>query len=752
MPKNLVIVESPTKCGTVRKILGSEYEVKASFGHIAQLTKSGESETGIRIEDGKVICDYEPTDRGKATLVELKKAAKEASMVYLATDEDREGEGISSNLLMLLKLRKGQYRRVTYGEITPAAINKAFSQARDTLDWDLVGAQRARQCLDKFVGYKVSPLLWQLPNVGKSAGRVQTCALRLICELEEKIQAFKVEDYWSVTAEYQEGFTASYFGTANDPSAPSTDAPAADVPLTILREPQNTRSTEETSEDAIDSREVKKPESKRVSSKAEADRIIKIAQAATHQVVEYSGKKSTKNPPPPLITSSLQKIAGVRHGMNAKRTMEVAQKLYERGLITYMRTDSVLLSTDFMIKAKEWLLGFKPAAVPKKPVQHRNKKGAQEAHEAIRPTNVASTPKAIQSDLSDEEYKVYSLVWRRAVASLCSPAVLDKTRIIIQSGEILWEARGSILLEAGYTWCWDDISKDSQLPILKRGQQVQPQKIEAEKKQTKPPSRYTEPTLTEKLEKLGVGRPSTYAGIMTTLRDGGYVEFKGDKNKPQILSPTPVGIETDRVLAKIFPKIQDPKFTASMEEDLDAIAKGEKDWQNYFIGWNQDILTPALAGAMKAMNLVDRSISKAAAELLEVTEYPCPSCQQPLSKYTHVNAKGEKKTKLLCATKSKVKCQKVVCYETSRGYWNPDNDETLGEKLELSKIPCPECLKVMAQVPKNAGGFFLKCMSCKDVVMFQNYGTGEWFAPQKKGKSKSTKSRKSSKTSKVKQR
>ncbi len=742
MPKNLVIVESPTKCGTVRKILGSQYEVKASYGHIAQLTKSGESDTGIRIEGSKVICDYEPTDRGKATLAELKKAVKEATMVYLATDEDREGEGISSNLLMLLGLKKGQYRRVTYGEITPAAINKAFSQARDTLDWNLVGAQRARQCLDKFVGYKVSPLLWQLPNVGKSAGRVQTCALRLICELEEKIQAFKVEDYWSVTAEYQEGLTASYFGTANDRSTQSNDTP-----------------TEETSEgaipaasDAIDSREVKKPESKRVSSKAEADRIIKIAQAATHQVIEYSGKKSTKNPPPPLITSSLQKIAGVRHGMNAKRTMEIAQKLYERGLITYMRTDSVLLSNDFMAKAKEWLLGFKPAAVPKKPVQHRNKKGAQEAHEAIRPTNVTSTPKAIQSDLNDEEYKVYSLVWRRAIASLCSPAVLDKTRIIIQSGEILWEARGSILLEPGYTWCWDDISKDSQLPTLKRGQEVQPQKIESEKKQTKPPSRYTEPTLTEKLEKLGVGRPSTYAGIMTTLRDGGYVEFKGDQNKPQILSPTPVGIETDRVLAEIFPKIQDPKFTASMEEDLDAIAQGEKDWQKYFIGWNQNTLTPALANAMTALNLTERPVTRAAAELLGATEYPCPSCQQPLSKYTHVNAKGEKKTKLLCATKPKVKCQKVIYYETSRGYWNPDNDQTLGENLELSKIPCPECLKVMAQIPKTAGGFFLKCQSCKDVVMFKNHGTGEWFAPQKKIKSKSTKTKKSSKTSKVNQR
>jgi DNA topoisomerase I len=475
--KNLVIVESPTKCGTVRKILGSQYEVKASFGHIAQLTKSGESDTGIKIEGERVLCDYEPNgDRGRATLAELQKAVKDAQMVYLATDEDREGEGISSNLLLLLGLKKGQYRRVTYGEITPAAIQKAFAQARDTLDWDLVGAQRARQCLDKFVGYKVSPLLWQLPNVGKSAGRVQSCALRLICDLEEKIKNFKPEDYWSLTATYQEGFTAHYFGTTND--------------STVIQA-SNDNPTEETSEDAIDSREVKKPESKRVNSQAEADRIIQIAQATTHQVVEYSGKKSSKNPPPPLITSSLQKIAGVRHGMNAKRIMEVAQKLYERGLITYMRTDSVMLSADFVTQAREWLLGFKPAAVPVKSIQHRNKKGAQEAHEAIRPTNVVSTPKAIQGDLSDEEYKVYSLIWRRAVASLCSPAILDKTRIIIQSGEILWEARGSILLEPGYTWCWDDISKDTQLPLLKRGQQVQPLKIAGEKKQTKPPTRYT---------------------------------------------------------------------------------------------------------------------------------------------------------------------------------------------------------------------------------------------------------------------
>lgn len=721
MPKNLVIVESPTKCGTVKKILGSQYEVKASFGHIAQLTKGGESDTGIRIEGDKVLCDYEPNgDRGRATLAELKKAAKDAQMVYLATDEDREGEGISSNLLLLLGLKKGQYRRVTYGEITPAAITKAFAQARDTLDWDLVGAQRARQCLDKFVGYKVSPLLWQLPNVGKSAGRVQTCALRLVCELEEKIRAFKPEDYWSVTAEYQEGFTATYFGTVSDQSN-NSDSPA-----------------EETSEDAIDSREVKKPESKRVNSQAEADRIIQIAQAATHKIVEYSGKKTSKNPPPPLITSSLQKIAGVRHGINAKRIMEVAQKLYERGLITYMRTDSVMLSGDFAAQAREWLLGFKPAAVPEKPVQHRNKKGAQEAHEAIRPTNVASTPKAIQGDLSDEEYKVYSLIWRRAVASLCNPAILDKTRVVIQSGEILWEARGSILLEAGYTWCWDDISKDTQLPILQRGQQVQPLKIEAEKKQTKPPARFTEPTLTEKLEKLGVGRPSTYAGIMSTLRDGGYVDFKGESNKPKVLWPTAVGIETDRILAKIFPKIQDPKFTAAMEEDLDAISKGQKDWQKYFISWNQDILTPALANAKTSMNLRDTPAARAEAELLGVTEYPCPSCNQPLSKYSHVNRQGEKKTKLLCVAKPKVKCQKVVYYETSRGYWNPDSDQTLGENLETSSISCPKCQKLMAQVPKVSGGFFLKCQSCKDSLMFLSQATGEWFSPKnKKPKSQS---------------
>jgi DNA topoisomerase I len=725
MPKNLVIVESPTKCGTVKKILGSQYDVKASFGHIAQLTKGGESDTGIRIEGDKVLCDYEPNgDRGRATLVELKKAARDAQMVYLATDEDREGEGISSNLLLLLGLKKGQYRRVTYGEITPAAITKAFAQARDTLDWDLVGAQRARQCLDKFVGYKVSPLLWQLPNVGKSAGRVQTCALRLVCELEEKIQAFKAEDYWSVTAEYEEGFTASYFGTVSD------------------RSNNNETPTEETSEDAIDSREVKKPESKRVNTQAEADRIIQIAQAATHKIVEYSGKKTSKNPPPPLITSSLQKIAGVRYGINAKRIMEVAQKLYERGLITYMRTDSVMLSGDFAAQAREWLLGFKPAAVPEKPVQHRNKKGAQEAHEAIRPTNVASTPKAIQGDLSDEEYKVYSLIWRRAVASLCSPAILDKTRIVIQSGEILWEAQGSILLEAGYTWCWDDISKDTQLPILQRGQQVQPLKIEAEKKQTKPPSRFTEPTLTEKLEKLGVGRPSTYAGIMSTLRDGGYVDFKGESNKPKVLWPTAVGIETDRILAKIFPKIQDPKFTAAMEEDLDAIAKGQKDWQNYFISWNQDTLTPALANAKTSMNLRDMPAARVEAELLGVTEYPCPSCNQPLSKYSHVNRQGEKKTKLLCAAKPKVKCQKVVFYETRRGYWNPDSDRTLGENLEVSNIPCPKCQKLLAQVPKASVGFFLKCQGkCKDLVMFQNNETGEWFSPQ----NKSTKKTESSK-------
>jgi DNA topoisomerase I len=229
---------------------------------------------------------------------------------------------------------------------------------------------------------------------------------------------------------------------------------------------------------------------------------------------------------------------------------------------------------------------------------------------------------------------------------------------------------------------------------------------------------------------------------MTTLRDGGYVDFQGENNKPKVLWATPLGIETDRVLTKIFPKIQDPKFTAVMEEDLDAIAKGEKDWQKYFIDWNQDILTPALAHAKTSLNLRDTPAARAIAELLEVTEFPCPSCKKPLSKYSHVNRQGIQKTKLLCAAKPKVKCQKVIYYEVSRGYWNPDSNQTLGENLECSQIPCPECLKLMVQVPKTAGGFFLKCQTCKDSVMFLNYGTGEWFAPPKKTKSKSTKQKK----------
>ena len=731
----LLIVESPNKIKTLKSILGSDWNIQASLGHITELAQDGEDSLGFTLHPDQVECRYQPrADRGKKIIAQLREAARKAEMVYLATDPDREGEGISFHLMQQLRLKKGQYKRVTYTQITEAAVKAAIANARE-LDFGLVGAQQARQCLDKLVGYKVSPILWQSSG-GKSAGRVQSPALHLVCDRERTIQNFKSTDYWSVWVEYGEGFRAYYLSGLDDSQIADSD------------------SDDLQTDDAADTSQTEQVESKRVLSQTQADRLVQIAQSHPHQVIEFAGRDVKKNPPPPLTTSSLQQAAGVRYSFDAEKTMQIAQTLFEgvdlpqgrKALITYHRTDSVTLAPEFCGAARQWLGKHDPENVPAKTVKHRDKSGAQGAHEAIRPTYLEITPESIQSHLSPDQFKLYDLIWRRAMASQCALARLQKTRAVVRSGDVVWEARGSIIIFSGYTKYWNDLGQDTQLPTLHDGQSLTLKQAAHTKKQTQPPARYSEAKLVQTLERLGVGRPSTYATTMKILKERGYVQVKG-----KVMIPTEVGLKTDEVLSQILPNLIDAGLTAEMEASLDAIADGKRDWQRYLIDWNQNAFQPALDRARQRLDVAERPMSKSE-EAGKLTEHPCPVCENSLEEYQY-QRNNEIKVLLRCSNpKNRRKsCKEVVFFKTKHGTWWNKELGAIGEAStpsqredELSDVPCPECSKPLSKIPRQkvTDGFFLKCKhGCPDVVMFwsvhpigklQGNRTARWERPKSK--------------------
>ncbi|MEO1185341.1 MAG: type IA DNA topoisomerase, partial [Cyanobacteria bacterium J06636_27] len=436
MPKRLLIVESPGKVKKLSKILGSEWIVRASCGHIRELSNEGEDSLGFTMDGSNVRCRYIPrSQQAKETISKLKAAARQVSEVVLATDPDREGETIAWHLKEALGLREP--KRVVYTEITESAVRSAVARPR-RLDANLVGAGLCRDCLDKLVGYKGSPLVWALNNGAKSVGRVQSATLHLICQREREILSFVPQDYWSVWVDYAEGFRAFYKGMVN----------SAD----------NTAQQDNQENDDTVVKKSEKAESTRVLSEAEADRLVAEAKKYPHQIIKYEGKTTYRQPPPPFITSTLQQAAGSRLKFAPEKTMQVAQKLYEAGLITYMRTDSVMLSPEFCDSVRKWLEQNDPQNLPNKTARHRSKKTAQEAHEAIRPTNVFRPSTELRVELSADEFSLYVLIWKRAVASQCRPAQLRKTLVIIKSGEILWQARGQIVEFLGYAKYWANLS------------------------------------------------------------------------------------------------------------------------------------------------------------------------------------------------------------------------------------------------------------------------------------------------------
>ena len=690
MPKRLLIVESPGKVKKLSKILGSEWIVRASCGHIRELSNEGEDSLGFTMDGNNVRCRYIPrSQQAKETISKLKAAAKQVQEVVLATDPDREGETIAWHLKEALGLREP--KRVVYTEITASAVRSAVARPR-RLDANLVGAGLCRDCLDKLVGYKGSPLVWALNNGAKSVGRVQSATLHLICQREREILSFIPQDYWSVWVDYAEGFRAFYKGMVN-----SADHTAQ-------------QDNQENDDTVVKKSE--KAESTRVLSEAEAERLVTEARNHPHQIIKYEGKITSRQPPPPFITSTLQQAAGSRLKFAPEKTMQVAQKLYEAGLITYMRTDSVMLSPEFCASVRKWLEQNDPQNLPNTTARHRSKKTAQEAHEAIRPTNVFRPSVELRVELLPDEFSLYVLIWKRAVASQCRAAQLRKTLVIIKSGEILWQARGQVVEFLGYAKYWANLSKDTLLPNLEQGQILNLENAGHEKKQTQPPPRYSEPKLVQLMERKGIGRPSTYSPTIATLKKRGYVQLTKSN-----LQPTNLGLEVDDFLQKALPDLLKTEFTAQMEDALDSIASGKQPWQKYLTNWNQDYFAPALVKA-KTLPVAGSNGKKNyqnTEHKYDKSRTRCPECNNHLAKIK--SSKVKKKYFLKCVSG----CENVVLFwsDYDKKWQAPrskDDKNPVAKKppAKITEYPCPVCKKPLEEYAYTKEGQKKSMLRCSD--------------------------------------
>ncbi|MBI2098156.1 MAG: type I DNA topoisomerase [Candidatus Wildermuthbacteria bacterium] len=528
--KKLVIVESPTKARTIQQFIGKEYNVLSSFGHVRDLPKS---KLGVDTEKNFEPSYVIPT-KAKKTVSLLKKESAKTDQVILATDEDREGESIAWHLAQTLGLKSPE--RIVFHEITKQAIQEALQNPRK-IDQNLVEAQQGRRILDRLVGYKLSPFLWRKVARRLSAGRVQSVAVRLVVDREREIEKFKAEEYWSVEA---------------------------------LFEKENKEFGAQLSQK--DGKPLGKLD---IHSKQEADQILKELGGAIYTVASIEKKETRKNPLPPFTTSTLQQTAASRLGFPARLTMSVAQQLYEQGRITYHRTDSLNLAQSALAGAKEliskeygqayWAGSFR---------QFKTKsKGAQEAHEAIRPTDPDRKPGTLR--LTPQQTKLYQLIWQRFIASQMAQAVFDATSIDIQANQYTFRATGQMLKFPGFLKAYSMKFEEMDLPAIEKGETLKLQKLLEQQHFTQPPPRYNEASLIKMLEQHGIGRPSTYAPILSTIQDRNYVE-KDDQRR---LRPTEIGIAVNDLLVEHFPEIVDIDFTAEMEEDLDKIAEGKKEWQ-----------------------------------------------------------------------------------------------------------------------------------------------------------------------------
>jgi DNA topoisomerase I len=666
MSKSLVIVESPAKAKTINKYLGKDFTVEASVGHIMDLPKN---KIGVELEDGT----FEPeliVIPGKEKVVDrLKKLAAKADSVYLAPDPDREGEAIAAHLATVLKdsVKKNAIHRVTFNEITPKAVKAAFEHARD-VDQHLVDAQQTRRVLDRIVGYQISPLLWDKVRRGLSAGRVQTVALRLIVEREREIKAFNPVEYWTIDALLHpspkgQEFTARFLGIDGQRAKVETvDAPALpDQKLT--------------------------------------DETVAQLNKAAWSVRNVDRKERKRNPAAPFTTSKLQQDASRQLGFNVKRTMGVAQRLYEGidigsagtvGLITYMRTDSTRVAPEALTSVRDFIqkkLGDK--YLPAAPNTFKSKKDAQDAHEAIRPSDPELHPDEIKKYLSDEQYRLYKLIWQRFVASQMMPAVFDQTTVdIIAKADRAYDFRvtGSVLKFDGFLKVYeeskekkdeDDEALANKLPDLNAGDRLGLKELKPEQHFTEPPPRYNEASLVKELEERGIGRPSTYASIINTIQDREYVQKMGGRNGRFV--PTEIGTVVTDLLVKNFPYIFDTRYTARLEEELDDIEDGKEKWTDLLSGFYGHF-EEELEVAGKNMEDIKR--------MEKPTDQICDLCGSPL-----VLKWGKFGSFYACSAYDKKK--KDSCTFTKENFEAKPNLTLPGEEAETEEEYCENCGRVM---------------------------------------------------------
>ena len=682
MAKNIVIVESPTKAKTIGKYLGSDYQVRASMGHVRDLPKSTKTGLGVEVNGG-VSLTYAVITKAKKFISELKRDAKDAPTVFLATDPDREGEAIAWHIAEAAKLDGARARRVSFTEITQTAIREAFASPRD-IDTNLVNAQQARRAVDRIVGYRISPVLWRKVRSGISAGRVQSAALRLVVDREREIQAFKPQEYWTIEAALQteknEKFGARYPYLEKEKFALADENAAGNV--------------------------------------------VDAVRDAEWKVAQVKRQERRRNPAPPFITSTLQQEAARKLGFSAKKTMAVAQQLYEGidigeegsvGLITYMRTDSPHVAEQALAElgalvhdryGKEYALD--------KPRRYKAKASrAQEAHEAIRPTEARRDPDSVARFLEKDQQRLYTLIWQRAVASQMAQAIFDAVSVDIAVADYTFRASGQTVRFDGfmrvYTEGRDDPSGDEDqegaLPDLQEGQVLTATGVEPVQHFTEPPPRYTEASLVKALEELGIGRPSTYAQIMSTLHDRKYVEV--DRKR---LSPTDLGVVVCDFLSDVYPKVVDLGFTAEMEEELDKIAEGEMAWE------------PVVKVFFNEVSEIAERAEEKAERPTETTDIICPECGAETGAHMK-KTWGRYGWFLSCERYPECKARMQV----EEGEGKPARPEP-----EQTNIPCPICGKPML---KRSGRFgpFLGCVDypkCKGTMNLDEVEGPEIICPK----------------------
>jgi DNA topoisomerase-1 len=637
MAKSLVIVESPAKAKTIGKFLGKNYKVEASMGHVRDLPKS---QIGVNVEK-----NYEPkyiTIRGKGQLIDtLKKEAKKADKIFLATDPDREGEAISWHLATILGLDLGDKCRIEFHEITKDAIKGAIKNSR-RINTDLVNAQQARRILDRLVGYEISPILWKKIKWGLSAGRVQSVAVRLIVDREKEINNFIPEEYWSLIAKFKTG-NKSFEAKLNS----------------------------------------FKEEKLNIKNKEEMDEILKGLKDQNYIVQDIRKQSKKRNPLPPFITSTLQQEAYKKLNFTAKKTMSVAQQLYEGidikkegsvGLITYMRTDSVRIAEEAQSNAETYIKStYGQEYLPEERRNYKTKGNSQDAHEAIRPTSVERSPELIKESLTNDQYKLYKLIWSRFLASQMASALFDTVSVDIAAGDYIFKSSGSVLKFPGFISLYnveEDERENNIIPDLDKGQILNSKDLESKQHFTQPPARYTEATIVKALEENGIGRPSTYAPIISTIIDRGYV-----LREKKTFAPTELGEVVTELLKEYFSSIVDVDFTADMEKKLDEVEEGKEDWVNIVDKFYRPI--------SELIKIAEDKINKITIEEeVETTDILCEKCGQNM-----VIKKGRYGKFLACP-----------------GYPECKNTKPLLEELD---VECPKCSgKIVVRKSKRGKTFY----------------------------------------------